>query len=136
MTVWDNKTNELAMARAFAGHHQIVCSIMKYNGDNNYLSEKGGLSFGIRKAYIRNEEGNGVFPVSLAPETEDDTVQGQILAQMKKHNLKYDKPAVSELKKAVLTKEMRELLLEQMDPLKMSDDLNTAWSKLKEGVAL
>ena len=136
MNVWHDKRNELAMARAFAGHHQIVSSIMNYKGDNNYLFEKGGLSFGIRKTFIGNEEGNGVIPVTLAPDTDEETLQGQILHQMKKHKLKYEKPAVSVLEKAQMTKEMRELFCELMDPHKMSHDLHTAWFKLTEGVPL
>ena len=48
-TAWNNSKNHVAMSRAFAGHHQIVCSIIEHNGDNTYLTEKGGLSFGLRR---------------------------------------------------------------------------------------
>ena len=129
--VWHDERNKLAMARAFAGHHQIVTSIMKHKGDNNYLSEKGGLSFGMWKVFIRNEEGGGVQLITLAAEREDQTLQGQILRQQRQ--LKYEKPAVAELQRASLTKEMREILLEHMDPHKMSDDLHSAWYQLTGG---
>ena len=45
MTAWGDPKNRVAMARAFAGHHQIVCSIIEHEGDNTYLSEKGGSEF-------------------------------------------------------------------------------------------
>ena len=37
--VWNGKTNTVAMYRAFAGHSQIVCTIVEHNSDNQYLSE-------------------------------------------------------------------------------------------------
>lgn len=50
-TAWDDPSNRAAMSRAFAGHHQVVCVIVEHEGDNKYLSKKGGLSFGIRVSY-------------------------------------------------------------------------------------
>ena len=47
MKVWADSSNLTAIARAFAGHWQIVLAAMYHEGDNTYLKEKGGLSFGI-----------------------------------------------------------------------------------------
>ena len=63
------------MSRAFAGHHQIVNSILHYNGDNSYLSKKGGLSFGIRKHFVCDEDEEGVIAVPLAPQNEGEIAQ-------------------------------------------------------------
>ena len=65
--VWDNKLNHLAISCAFAGHHQIVLSIMHHDGDNKYLVEKGGLSFGIHTTYVADHESKGVVQVPIAP---------------------------------------------------------------------
>ena len=79
-SVWEDPNNLAAMARSFAGHHQIVCSIIEHEGDNKYLAEKGGLSFGIRRMFVTDAEGSGVIPVSLAPTREIQTPQGSFLA--------------------------------------------------------
>ena len=73
MSVWNDPNNIVAMSRAFAGHSQIVCSILENNGDNNYLSDKKGLSFGIRKMFVADADGSGIIPVPLAPSTEGET---------------------------------------------------------------
>ena len=130
MKVWNDDKNKLAMARAFSGHHQFVASIIAHGGDNDYLSKKGGLSFGVRRTFIRNEDGDGVVPVTLAPEAEGQTVQGQFLHQNQMRGLKYKKPALSELQRATLTKEMKELLLEHMDGNLMDGDMHAAWFEL------
>ena len=48
MKEWSDRQNTVVMARAFAGHSQIVSAILHYKGDNNYLSDRGRMSFGIR----------------------------------------------------------------------------------------
>ena len=70
MKVWNDEANLGAIARAFASHWQIVCAAMFHKGDNDYLKEKGGLSFGIRKTFVTNRNGDGIIPVTLAPEHE------------------------------------------------------------------
>ena len=100
MKVWQDKKNLHAIARAFAAHHQIVNSIIKHKGDNNFLTEKGGLTFGIRRMYVRNEEGDGVVPVTLAPEDVQETAQDRLIAESGRRGLKYDTPNLKDLKKA------------------------------------
>ena len=38
-----------AISLAYSGHHQIYCVLLHYGGDNNYLSKRQGVSFGVRK---------------------------------------------------------------------------------------
>ena len=110
MKVWNDKTNLVAMSRAFAGHSQIVCAIIEHKGDNKYLSEKGGLSFGVRKTYICDEDGDGVRPMTLAPENEAETTQGLLLSSNFERGMKYTPPDIRTLKNGQLTKEMKEVL--------------------------
>ena len=130
MKVWNDKSNTQALARAFAGHHQIVETIRQHKGDNKFLTEKGGLSFGVRRTYIRNEERTGVIPVTIAPQIELETRTGQLLNQQQTAGLKHRPPKANELSKAELTKEMKDMLMELMDPALMSDDLHEAWYQL------
>ena len=54
MKVWNDQSNLTAITRLFASHWQIVCAAMAHDGDNSYLKENGGLSFGIRRTFISN----------------------------------------------------------------------------------
>ena len=113
MKVWNNDIHKQAMARAFAAHPQIVCAIIEHNGDNNYLSEKGGLSFGIRSTYKCNEEGDGVEMIQLAPQNEADTAAGVILEDRKRKGiLKYEPPNIDTLTAANPTSEMKEIVMQ------------------------
>ena len=129
-SVWENPSNYAAMARAFAGHSQIVLSILHHKGDNNYLSEKGGLSFGIRRTFVTDAEGNGIIPVTLAATNHGETIQGEFLNERLVRKLKYDAPVMRSLDKGKLTKEMYNFLDENMDRTLMSSDLNDTWQRL------
>ena len=131
--VWTDDTNQLAMSRAFAGHHQIVLSIMHHEGDNSYLVEKGGLSFGIRTAYIPDHEGKGVIPVPLAPETECETTQGAYLNEQATRRLKYELPDVGDLDKARLSQQMVKLLYNLMDRENMPAGMKAVWDGIIQG---
>jgi len=117
-----------AFARAFAGHHQIVCAIISQNGDNNYLAERGGMSFGVRRSYMTDHEGKGVIPVPLAMD-ESKTVQAQIINEMTSRGLKYEMPEISTLKNAKLTNSMKEFLLANMHPDRMTTELWEYWDR-------
>ena len=113
------------MSRAFAGHHQIVNSILHHEGDNSYLSKKGGLSFGIRKHFVCDEESEGVIQVPLAPEEEGETAQGII-----RNAMKFPEPNLADLPKTPkLTDEMIALLKEYMEIDLMSNELIEAWAE-------
>ena len=122
--VWNDERNTVAMSRAFAGHHQIVCAILQNNGDNSYLSRKGGLSFGIRKNFVCDEEGEGVVPITMAPQHKNETAQGEI------RKMKYQVPKLSDLPVTpTLTDDMKAMLMEYMDIEMMSNELIEAWAE-------
>ena len=45
MQVFDDKAHLPTIARVFTWHSQIVCSILEHDGDNDYLSKRGGVHF-------------------------------------------------------------------------------------------
>ena len=130
MKVWNNEKNIVAMSRAFANHSQIVTSIIKHEGDNKYLSEKGGLSFGIRRTFVTDIEGTGVVPISLAPTTEGETTQGEFLNERIARHLRYEEPTIESLDKAKLTSSMITLLAELMDRDRMNEEMKAKWDSI------
>ena len=62
--VFYNSNNLPALARAYAGHHQIVCAVLECEGGNEYLSKRKGMSFRIRRSYMKTTNGEGVMMVS------------------------------------------------------------------------
>ena len=92
------------------------------------------MNFGIRKSCITTEDGEGVLLVEDPITNFDDTVQGKILAvnRMDTGGLKYKAPNVKSLGKANLTLQMKEILMEYMDPGLMNEDLNEVWQYLCE----
>ena len=127
---WEDRKNRVVMARAFAGNTQIVSAILKHKGDNNYLSEKGGLSFGIRKTFIPDEDGEGVIAIDSAPANEADTITGNFLMEQELHLLKYKTPTLNDIPDAKLTSEMIQMLNEYMDISNLPNDLKTLWENL------
>ena len=132
MKVWNNSKNTQAIARAFAGHHQIVETIRQNKGDNKFLTEKQGLTFGVRRTFIRNAEGDGVVLVNRAPENETETAQGAVLNENARRGLKHTAPNPLELQLANLTSNMKDMLLEHMDPALMSEELHEVWFNITE----
>ena len=118
------------MARAFADHHQIVCSIMEHKGDNTYLSNKGGLSFGLRKLYVSVIEGNGVVLVVAPHETLEDTTQGNFLINRTARKLKYTPPSLDMLNLAKLKPPMVIRLEQLMDKSAMTEEERASWDNL------
>ena len=114
----------IAISRAFAAHNQIVSCILKHDGDKNYLSVRGGMSFVIRRMYLTDEEGEGVIPVPMAM-VEGETVQAQVVNERRAKGLKYDEPAMSDLVDAALKKEMKVFLLDNMN--RMDDEVVKYW---------
>jgi len=129
MKVWNDQKNIVAMSRSFAGHSQIVCSILEHKGDNKYLSEKGGLSFGVRRSYICDKDGEGVTPITLAPENLAETTQGLILSSNFDRGMKYTPPDIRTLKNGRLTNEMMEILNMYIDTDLMDDEIHEFWCR-------
>ncbi len=133
MSVWEDDNHKVAMSRAFAGHTQIVISILVHKGDNKYLTEKGGLSFGIRRTFVKDSEGEGVVVIPFAPQIEGETTQGQITSGMAVNGLKYPIPDIRTFENWKLTEEMKGLLMEHMAPELMSEELHEIWYKISSG---
>ena len=103
---------------------------MHHKGHNNYLKEKGGLSFRIRRTFICNESGDGIIPVDLAPKHEGQTLTGSLLNENIACGLKYEVPDIKSLDKARLTNEMITILDRYMDKSKMSQDHCEVWDQI------
>ena len=76
-----------AIARAYIGHSQIPGAIIEYKGDNNYLSERKGMHFGVRKTFISNEKGDGVTVIPLQIR-EGESIQCKVVADRVSWGLK------------------------------------------------
>ena len=58
------------IARSFASHMQTVAAIVDCNGTNDFMPEKGHGHYGVRKAYVETDDGEGVC--MLTDETAGD----------------------------------------------------------------
>lgn len=120
-----------AIARAYAGHHQIPCAIIEHGGDNNYLTERQGMHFGVRSRFITTPEGDGVMVVP-EPLAKGESVQEQIIAA---RGLKYQPPDISSLKNFCPTPEMMGFLREHMVFDRMTNEVKAAWERVAEAEA-
>lgn len=118
-----DERNLVAMSRAFAANHQLASAILHYKGDNNYLKEKGGMTFGIRKTFINDKEGNGVVPIDLAPVDESETFCGKLIQK----GLKYKSPNIYDMKEVKLSTQMKVALDRDMDFETLSDFETDFW---------
>ena len=81
-SVFNDRENLPAMSCGFAGHHQVVYSVLEHEGNNTYLKEKRGTSFGVRRHFVENKERDGVdgvIPIDI-PEY-DQSVGERFLAR-------------------------------------------------------
>ena len=128
--VWHDRHNLLAMSRAFAANHQIVCAILHYKGGNKYLSDRGGLHYyGIRRTYIAESNGMGVVPVDMVATNESESRIGLFHSISSVYGLKYRIPNISELTEAQLTQEMCDVLAEYVDTRGFDEELQHAWNQ-------
>ena len=128
--VFNDNENLPAMSRGFAGHHQVVCAVLEHDGNNNYLKEKKGTSFGVRRHFIENEEKDGVdgvIPVDI-PEYEL-SISERFLARRAARQLRYSPPDIRGFKHKGMTLEMKEWLRANMDPdlLAADEELVEVW---------
>lgn len=130
MNVWENDKNCAAMSRAFAAHPQVVCAILENDGDNKYLTEKGGLSFGVRRSFVRDHEGDGVLAIEMAAQNEGETAAGLIVNERRARGLKYTPPNLMTLEKGKLTEEMIDILESFMEEDLMEEDVRDFWTRL------
>ena len=119
MRVWNDERIILPISRGFAGHHQLVSAILENEGDNKYLTQKGGISYGVRKCYVADETGKGVKLDLNAVGNDGDGSR----------KLKYDVPTVESLEDAELSEEMKETLLANMSADLMTPELHRVWEQ-------
>ena len=48
------------IARSFASHMQVVAAIVDCDGTNDFMREKGHGHYGVRKAFVETDDGEGV----------------------------------------------------------------------------
>jgi hypothetical protein len=111
--VWEDLPLE-TIARAYAGHHQIVNGIARCNGGDEFAKEKGGLHFGVRKhcvPFFANEQAttpSGVTMVSCY-----DNIHGDLACA----GLKYENTDVSSLAFSdYLNQQEKDLLVQHLPP--------------------
>ena len=80
----------------------MVMAILDNKGDNNYLSERGGINFGVRKCFIKSPEGDDVIMVP-EPQREDESIQEKIINHMRIRKLRYNTPKTTALTNASKT---------------------------------
>ena len=129
--VFFNSDNLPALARAYAGHHQIVCAVLECEGGNEYLSKRKGMSFGIRKSYMTSADGEGVMMVP-EPVMDGESLSDQILMD---RQLKYKPPDIRQLTKGKLSGEMIRIIRENAEVERMSDEVREFWEELEESNA-
>ena len=82
---------------------------------------------GVRKAFIRDEDGDGVLPVRLAANRIKETDQYRIIENRRMVGMKYDVPSMERLNKAEITEEMRRILGLYIRLDRMSGEIRTAF---------
>ena len=109
--------------------------MLEHDGNNKYLKEIGGVSFGIRRHFMTNEDGDGVdgvVPIDVPDFQEGQSVAERFLANRAVRRLKYAQPNITTFSMGKLTEEMTAFLREMMDPdLMVEDDQVTeVWDKM------
>lgn len=94
------------------------------------MAAKGGLSFGIGKAFVPNRNGTGVIHVTIAPNDTSQTTQGEYLAKRQSHKLKYLTPSLDSLTLAKLKPSMVLKLDEVIDRSRLNPDELLYWNDL------
>ena len=88
MKIWVDERNLPAISRSFSGHCQMIVAILDNKGGNNYLSERGGISFGIHKCFMTSSEGDDVIMVPelqfYGEQNSNSVIIGKLLRKSKK----------------------------------------------------
>jgi hypothetical protein len=93
---------EETIARAFAGHHQIVNAIASCHGGDEFTKEHNGLHCGIRKHFVPYFEEGGTQPAGV------EVVSSLEGATMDAIELKYSVPDLLEEETGVSLKDLSE----------------------------
>ena len=128
--VWEKKDDAVEISRGWMAHHQVIAAALETNGENEYLSKKRGLDFGIRNNFCANADNSGVVKLSdidhrtnnLNGNQQDRNVR-QRRQRCEIKPLKYKVPSILELKKGHLTYDEIGFFREHLDPEKWTTEL-------------
>ena len=70
--VWDKKDDAIEISRGWMAHHQVIAAALETKEENEYLSKKRGLDFGIRNNFCANADNTGVVKVREIDHHTDD----------------------------------------------------------------
>ena len=129
----------------------MICAILNSKGDNTYLNDTKGLTFGIRRHYLPTEDDKGVISVDVMMTEEDyeDTAHGVITRavskeieqfeqikdkELKRRKLKYAVPHLRDLDGIKLHDDFKEFFIKKMDVSLMDDELKQAWAPHMEEI--
>ena len=82
-------------------HHQVIAAALETKGENEYISKKRGLDFGIRNNFCANADNTGVDKVI-------DIDRKNVRQRRRRHEikqLKYEVPSILDLEKVFLTED-------------------------------
>ena len=131
--VFEDKDNLPAMSRGFAGHHQVVCSVLEHDSDNTYLKERKGTSFGVRRHFVEDEKKDGVDGVITIDIPEyDQSIAERFLARRVARQLRYSPPDTREFSHENISTEMKDWLRMEMDSdlLAADDEMVEVWDRI------
>ena len=78
----------------------------------------------MRKAFVRDADGDGVIPVRISPETFEETDQYRILENNRRvRGMKYDMPGIGTLRKVQVPEDVMEMLTEHLQWEEMLPEL-------------
>ena len=106
--------------------HQVIAAVLEAKGENEYLSKKRGLDFGIRNNFCANADNTGVNKII-------DIDRRNVRQRRGRHEmkpLKYEVPSILDLEKGFLTEDKIEFFREHLDEEKMDDQVMEYWQTL------
>ena len=62
--VWKSDEDAVALSRGWMSNYQVIAAALEIKGDNEYLTQKDGLDFGIRMNFYANEDRTGVIRIT------------------------------------------------------------------------
>ena len=110
MKIWTNKSKLPAIDRSFSKYIQMLLAIMENKGDNNHLSEREGISFGIRKYFMTSRDRDGVIMV-LETHKKGESIQEEIINYMCIKKLRHSSPKKTMPTTAKIDQHQHDLLL-------------------------
>ena len=104
--VWKTDEDAVVLSRGWMSHYQVIAAALEMKGDNDYLTKKDGLDFGIRMNFYANEDRTGIIRIT---ELENELSPADVIANERiRRGLKYKVPSIMSLQEGDLTDEQKE----------------------------